>query len=326
MRKSFALTALLIVCLTAQNAAAGNIVDRVKARGKVQCGGFERPGLAESAGTGVWRGLEVDMCRAVAAAVLDSADKVSFHGYADPAEMRRLAEGGDDVSFLTGAEIQELGVSGRLVPGPAIFIESQTLMVPAEAGVRHAADLPDDGGICFMSGSPLERSLQAFFAALGKSWRPFPFSEDSEMVDAYNVQRCHAIADELTTLAMVARDRGINNLKSRILPEPVSIYPVLAATGTDDGGWSAIVAWTVYTLVAADRPASNWIAGGVNAMPAPLKELGLDRDWQARVVSSIGTYREVFDRNVGAKSPLGLPPGLNAGLFMGGALVGPVLE
>jgi general L-amino acid transport system substrate-binding protein len=328
MRIAFAVVIVsILVCVTGRGAAAAGVVDRVKARGSVQCGGFERPGLAvPNSNTGAWEGLEVDVCRAVAAAVLGSADRISFHGYAGQAKTRLLAEGADDISFLTGTEIQANALSGRIIPGSAVFIESHALMVPADAGERQVADIPDGSGICFMSGSPLERSLPAYFGALGKFWRPVPFSEDGEMIDAYNVQRCHAIAHELTTLATVAEQRGINNLESRILREPITTYPVLAATGTSDGEWSAIVAWTVYTLIAADRPSGKWVLGGVNAMPAPLTELGLRKSWQAGVVTSVGSYRDMFERNLGAKSPLKLPPGFNAALITGGTLVSPVLE
>ena len=324
MRLALALAALSLVG-GMEHAVAGVVLDGVKARGSVRCGGFERPGLA-ALDRDTWRGLEVDVCRAVAAAVLGDADKISFHGYASAAEKALLTRGEDDIAFLTGTEIQDHRLSGRLVPGPAIFIESHAVMVPAAAPERHVTDLSGDAGICFMSGSPLERSLPAFFDAHARRWRPVPFSEDGEMLDAYNVQRCHAVAGEVTTLAAQRREGGVNNLASRILPEPLLTYPILATTGTQDGAWSAIVAWTVYTLLAADRPPGQWLTGGADAMPAPLAELGMPDAWQARVVKAIGTYRDLFERSLGAGSALRLPPGPNAAPGDGGQLVGPVIE
>jgi general L-amino acid transport system substrate-binding protein len=325
MRLALALVVLSLVGGADERAVAGGVLDRVKARGSVQCGGFERPGLA-AADRNTWKGLEVDICRAIAAAVLGSADKISFHGYAGAAAEDLLSRGADDVSFLTGTEIQDRRISGRIIPGPAIFIESHVLMIPAAAPERHVADLSGDAGICFMSGSPLERSLPAFFEARARRWRPVPFSEDGEMLDAYNVQRCHAVAGEVTTLAAQRQERGIDNLASRILPEPLLTYPILATTGTQDGEWSAIVAWTVYTLIAADRVPDKWLTGGADAMPAPLAELGLGAGWQARVVKAAGTYRDIFERNLGAGSALRLSAGPNAAPGDGGALVGPVIE
>ena len=319
-------TALIVLSLIGgvSTCAAGVVLDRVKARGSVQCGGFERPGLATAANT--WQGLEIDICRAVAAAVLGDASKISFHGYQGAAEAQLLANGADDVAFLTGTEIQSHHLGGRIIPGPAIFIESHALMIPAAAPERHVTELAGDAGICFMSGSPLERSLPAFFEAHARRWRPVPFSEDGEMLDAYNVQRCHAVAGEVTTLAARRHERGVNNLASRILPEPLLTYPILATTGTQDGAWSAIVAWTAYTLIAADRPPGKWLTGGADAMPAPLAELGLSPGWQARVVKAVGTYRDVLERNLGSGSALRLPPGPNAAPADGGQLPGPVIE
>jgi general L-amino acid transport system substrate-binding protein len=316
---------LWLVGGVSESVMAGAVLDRVKARGSVRCGGFARPGLA-AADRNIWRGLEVDVCRAVAAAVLGSADRISFHGYEGAAAAELLVKDGDDISFLTGTEIQDHRLSGRIVPGPAIFIESHALMIPAAAPERHVTDLSGDAGICFMSGSPLERSLPAFFDARARRWRPVPFSEDGEMLDAYNVQRCHAVAGEVTTLAAQRQERGVNNLASRILPEPLLTYPILATTSTRDGEWSAIVAWAVYTLIAADRPPGKWLTGGADAMPAPLAEVGLGAGWQARVVKAVGTYRDIFERNLGTGSALRLPPGPNAAPADGGALAGPVIE
>lgn len=327
MRNALATLIAFALCVAGQSAEAASALDRAKMRGTVQCGAYSRPGLAAlDSKTGAWHGLEVDVCRAVAAAVLDKADAISFRDYETAADVRSLAGGADDVSFLTESEIAANDLSGRIVPGPAIFIESHALMIPAASKERHVADLPGERGVCFMSGSPLERSLPAFFGAIGKSWRPVPFTEDAEMIDAYNVQRCHAIAYEVTTLAVVREERGVNNLKGRILPEPIATYPVIAVTGTSDGEWSAIVAWTVYTVIAADRPSTKWTVGSVNSIPAPLTELGLAKGWQARVVSLVGTYQDVFDRNLGARSPLGLPRGLNSDQVHGGALLSPIRE
>jgi general L-amino acid transport system substrate-binding protein len=146
------------------------------------------------------------------------------------------------------------------------------------------------------------------------------------MVDTYNVQRCHAVADEITTLAQMRLDRGINRIASRILPEPLTVFPVMAMTGTDDARWSALVAWTVHTLIGAERPETRWYAGGVRAMPVSAPELGLDRNWQQRVVGAVGNYGDIFERNLGSGSRLRLDRGLNANQVNGGLLLSPFIE
>jgi len=180
--------------------------------------------------------------------------------------------------------------------------------------------------ICFMIGSLTERSINAYFDALHKNLLRMPYSEDVEMNDAYNVQRCNAIAGEITTLAATRLDPGVNRLASRFLPEPLSVFPVMAVTGTNDAQWSAIVAWTVDTLISAERPETRWYAGGAGAMPVAAPELGLDKGWQRQVLAAVGNYGDIFERHLGKGSRLKLDRGLNANQFRGGLLLSPFLE
>ncbi|MEH2375437.1 hypothetical protein [Nostoc sp.] len=140
------------------------------------------------------------------------------------------------------------------------------------------------------------------------------------------MQNCHAIAGEITTLANIRLDSGVNRLSSRILPESLTTFPVIAATGTEDAQWSAIVAWTVHTLINAERPETPSYAGGARAMPISAPEFGLDKQWQRRVLTSVGNYGDIFDRHLGKGSLLKLDRGLNANHFRGGLLLSPFLE
>ncbi len=307
------------------SAHAGSVIDRIKERGIVRCGSTERPGLAHGDANGHWQGLNVDICRAVATAVLGTPERIGFHSYGTPKEFEAVSGHQDDVYFLTASEINGQGLAGKITPGPTVFIESDTVMVAANSSVRHVSDLAGDS-ICFMIASSAERSLEAYFDALHKAWDHRAFSEDGEMNDTYNVQHCHAIAGEITTLAATRLDRGVNHLSSRIVPEPLTVFPVMVATGTDDAQWSALVAWTIHTLTSAERPETQWYAGGVRAMPIEAPELGLDKDWQRRVVTAIGNYGEIFERNLGSRSPLKLERGFNANQINGGLLLSPFIE
>ena len=301
----------------------GLVTERVMARGFVRCGGVPRPGLAQADGHGRWSGLEVDVCRAIAAAALGSPDRMKFHGYETPGQFAAVRGQRDDVFFLTGSEMNDNGLAGRIVPGPVIFVESHNVMVPADSAVRHVSGLAGDP-ICFFSGSGAERSLEDYFDRIHKGFfLPMPFSEHGEMDDAYDVQRCSAIAGEITTLAATRLAGGVNQMRSRILREPLSAFPILAAAGTEDAQWSAIVAWTVITLLSADRPETRWYAAGAGAMPVKAAELGLEKGWQRRVLSSVGSYGDIFERDLGKKSPFKLRRGLNANQAMGGLLFAP---
>ena len=146
------------------------------------------------------------------------------------------------------------------------------------------------------------------------------------MVDAYNARNCHAVAGEITTLASYRLNGGVNRLQSRILPEPTTSFPLIAATGTGDGKWSLVVAWTIATLISGERPETKWYAGGAGAMPIDAPEAGLDKGWQQRVLAAVGHYGDIFERNLGKGSPLQLERGLNANQANGGLIMGPFLD
>lgn len=112
------LLALLFVCCSISRAVAGPVTDRVKARGVVWCGGVERPGLAVTDGHGHWKGLEVDVCRAVADAVLGSPDRIEFHAYETGKDFDVVHSQKDDIFFLTGSEIVRQKLAGKVLPGP----------------------------------------------------------------------------------------------------------------------------------------------------------------------------------------------------------------
>lgn len=325
MRLLSVLLVMLIVCCSISVAMAGSVIERVKARSVVRCGSVERPGLASADGHGRWRGLNVDVCRAIAVAVLGSPDRIDYHVYETPKQFDAVRNQEDDVYFLTGSEIDEQKLAGKVVPGPTIFVETDTVMVPSSSAAHNVCDLTGKT-ICFMIGSLTERSINAYFDTLHKNWLRMPYSEDGEMNDAYNVQRCNAIAGEITTLAATRVDRGVNRLSSRLLQEPLSVFPVMAATGTNDAQWSAIVAWTVDTLISAERPETRWYAGGAGAMPVAAPELGLDKGWQRRVLETVGNYGDIFERHLGKGSQLKLDRGLNANQFSGGLLLSPFLD
>ncbi len=303
-------------------AAAGPILDRVKAEGVVHCGSAERPGLATVAGD-QWRGLNVDVCRAVAAAVLGSPDRIEFHEYETPKQYDGVRLGTDDLFFLTAGEINEQELAGKVLPGPTVFVETHNVMVPRDSKIRHLKDLAGQT-ICFMLRTSAEHSLRGYLG--NRPWIAMGYSEDGEMMDAYNVHRCGAVAYEITTLLPLLGQKGALGFANRILPEPLVAFPVMATTGTDDGAWSAIVAWTVHTLVSGERPETHWYYGGARAMPVAAPELGLDNGWQARVLSAVGHYGQIYERHLGKRSGLVLARGLNANQVEGGLLLSPFLE
>ncbi len=316
---------LLLLCGGAAGAQTVSVAERVKALGAVRCGSVERPGLAQAAGNGKWRGLEVDVCRAVAAAVLGSPERIAYRRYETPREFDAVRERQDDLFFLSGSEIREQKLGGLLVPGPTVFVESHAVMVPPASPAKHVGDLTGDG-ICFVRSGAAVRSLSAHFDRTKTPWLRRPFGEKGEMLDAYASGSCRAVAGEVTALASYRLGRAESGLNGRILPERTSSFPLIAATGTGDAKWASIVAWTVATLISGERPEASWYAGGAGAMPMDAPELGLDKGWQRRVLAAGGHYGDLFERNLGKGSPLQLERGLNANQADGGVLLAPFLE
>jgi general L-amino acid transport system substrate-binding protein len=306
-------------------AVHGLTLARVQSRGTVRCGSVERPGIAERDGAGQWRGLAVDVCRAVAAAALGKAERFEYHTYEPQSGYERVQARADDLYFLTGREFVEGKLIGALVPGPTVFIASDAVMVPADSPLEHVAELAGKG-VCFMIADTAEQALGHYFGKADLAWLRHPYSEHGEMQDAYAAGRCQAIAAESTELARIRTLPGQARLRSRILPELLNVFPLVAATSTADGQWSAIVAWTVHTLIDAERPESDWFAGGARAMPIPAANLGLSADWQARVLKATGHFGDIYARNLGAGSVYQLERGLNSNQLEGGLQLSPFVE
>ena len=319
MIRALALAAGLALCAAAPGRAA--TLDRVRQDGVVRCGAVIRPGLAFPAADGTWHGLEVDMCRAVAAAVLGAGAGSEFHGYVTDKDFARLASGDDDVAFLTASEVHANGLFGTVLPGPAVFYQTTRLMVQDGSPAQHVADLRGTR-ICAEPGTGPERNLQEYMARHAIPFLQSMWQEPEEMMDAFYVGRCPAVAGEETALAALRLGSEADGHPARLLPEPLAAAPVNVAAAASDPGWAAVVHWTVQTVLAAER--TPRVQGPRLPIPAP--PLGLQPGWQDRVTGAAGTYPEAFARSLGAGSPLGLPPGLNARWDEGGLFAPPAVE
>jgi general L-amino acid transport system substrate-binding protein len=317
--------ALLPFLLFAPAGHAGSVLDRVTSEGVMRCGSETRPGLVSVSPDGHAAGLLLDICRAIAAAVLGPSGRFEFYRYESSKSYDPVRNNEHDVFFLSASELLEEELAGKVVPGPTVFYETTAVMVSESSPAQHLADLVGRP-ICFPMASNGHRHVEAWFAAHHLDFIRMGYQEDVEMYDAYNVQACKGLAGEVTTLAQVRLDGGINQLRSRILPEPLAAFPIMAATGTKDAEWSAIVAWTIHTLLRADVPKADWAAGGVESLPVEAPELKLTKGWQTRVIDAVGTYGDIYRRNLGEASPYRLPRGLNASWQEGGLILAPYSE
>ena len=299
---------------------AGSVLDRVRANHIVRCGATARPGIADAESGS---GLFTDLCRAISAAVLGPDAPVAFTVY--DADFDAVRNNTDDVFFLDASEITAQHLAGKVVPGPTVFIETISVMVKDGNPARQMADLAGKP-ICFMLGENAQRALEAWFAARNLPFIRMGYQENGEMTDAFDTNVCLGLASETTTLAGLRIGGDGRSPGGRILPDALTAFPIMALTGTADAQWSAVVAWTMDTLIAADAPKQDWSAGGVDALPLALPELGLPDDWQRRAVATVGTYGEIYRRDLGAGSPFALPPGPNASWRNSGLMLAPHAE
>ncbi len=311
---------------TPPKVSAQTTVEKVRAQGFVQCGAQERPGLAMQDGNGEWRGLEVEICRAVAVAVLGPKARYAFHRYEADKDYQSVRDGSDQIAFSSLAELTDHKVTDKLAPGPTVFVETHDLIV-AEASPAKRADDLRMASICFMSESAPNSSLDAWSLARKIPLVRFGFREDGEMYDAYEVQRCSAIVGEATELARERLHGGPNHLQSRFLPDHLATFPIVAATPvTGDAQWAGVVAWTIDTLIAASTKETYERGGGLRIVPVDGAGLGLAAGWQQTVIGTVGTYDDIFRRTLGDGSPYKLAPGLNAPVAEGGLLLAPFEE
>lgn len=303
--------------------ARSSTLEAVKAQGFVRCGSVPRPGLATTDGRGRWSGLEVEICRAVALAVFGDEARFAYHAYGSDKDFDAVRTGADQVAFLTFAEMAERKVVDTVLPGPPVFIESLDMIVAASSPAKGFAELAGKG-ICFIVGTAAETALEAWFHDRKLEFVPYPFQEDGEEIDTFNVQTCPAMVGEATELGGARQDRGVNNLGSRYVGGHLLSFPVLATTPlAADARWAAIVAWTIDTLINADAHETDYHASGLRAMAVPGAGLGLAADWQKTVVDKVGSYSDIFRRSLGAGSPLQLEQGLNRRVADGGVLLAP---
>ena len=313
------------LALMAAPALAGPVLSRVKAAGVLRCGGVERPGLVEIEPNGNAHGLELDLCRAIASVALGAGGRLEFTRYDSEKAFAAARAGHEDVMFLTGREMVENGLTGQVIPGPAVFVETTSALVLEDAPYQHLEQLADKP-ICFSLGSHAQFHLRDWFETRHLKFISMGFQEDGEMNDAYKVRYCHALVGEATTLADTARSPEMSNAKHRFLPDTLAAYPILAATPTSDGEFAAVVAWTMETLKRADAPDSEWVRGGYESMPVEAPALGLDKGWQKKLVTLMGSYGQLYDNNLGAKSALGVGRGVNKAVIDQGAFAPPYVD
>ena len=275
--------------------------------------------------------FEADLCKAVAAAALGSADKVKFVTFNDDDESAAGLRSGK-IDLLALATPSVTGTFAGFGFGPIVFYDAEGFLARKRAGIVTVADLAGKK-ICFMGSTGPEENLKTCLRKRHIAYQPYPFEEQGEMEAAFYTNQCEVYSADLTQLAVTrAKFRALAK-NFVILPERVAEDPIAPAFRLDDPQWAAVVTWTVNALIQAEESGvsrANLAASRASTDPAIQQllgtkghvghALGLSDDWAARAIGAVGNYGEIFDRDLGAGSPLKLERGVNALWTKGGLL------
>jgi general L-amino acid transport system substrate-binding protein len=329
--------AIVAFNLAAPSTAAATL-DGVKARGTVRCGVSEGlPGLSQRDAGGRWRGIDVDFCRAVAAAVLGDADKATLVPLRAAERFPALRLGKIDVLLrnTTWTLSREAGL-GVLFAG-VLLHDWQGLMVAADAQIESANQLAGTT-ICVEKGTLHGVQLSDWAQLRQISITPLVLDSGPEAASAFFAGRCAALSSDLTALAAI-RATAPDGHTPKILTEQISKQPLGPAVRADDDNWFTLVRWVLFALVAADEAGLTQSSVATlrgSSDPVQRRVLEADRElgrlldiapeWSLRAVMSVGNYSEMFERNLGRQSPLRLEPGVNRPWNRGGILYAPPLQ
>lgn len=314
-----ALSAAMVV----SSAVAGTLED-VQKKGILTCGISEGvPGFSIPDSTGHWVGFDVDMARAVAAAVLSNPQKVSFVPLASKQKIIAVSSGQVDLTSRTTTWTMKRDAKQGVDFTTIVFYDGQGFMVPKALGVESAKSI-DGATVCVTAGTTSELNLADFGRSNNLQLEALVFDGKKEALSAYSTGRCDVFTTDVSQLASL-RTTLAKPGDHMIMPEVISKEPLSPLVKHGDNQWKDVVTWVINGLIAAEE---NGITAA-NVMEMKEKStnpvvqrmlgksgdtgsyLGLDPDWLVRALSAVGNYGEIYDRHFGPETKLNIPRGVN---------------
>ena len=330
------LISLLLLTVTVVH--AGKDLDAVKRKGFIQAGvnggifGFGKPD-----NKGVWRGLDIDTARAIAAALFGDASRVKFTPLTAQQRFTALQSGEIDVlirnATRTLSRESQLGLNFVTVN----YYDGQGFMVPKKFGLQSAKEL-SGATICVLPGTTTEQNVADFFRANSMPWRPVVIESTAELAKTFFAGRCDVLTSDVSQLAG-ARAVAPNPQDYVLLPEIISKEPLAPAVRHGDDQWRDIVDFSVLAMINAEelgitsknvdrmlKSKDPMVQRFLGVIAGNGKALGLDEKWAYNIIKQVGNYGEVFERNVGVNTTLGIERGLNALWTDGGLMYSPPMR
>ncbi|KAB0680760.1 amino acid ABC transporter substrate-binding protein [Aureimonas leprariae] len=328
----------LAVAGMAASGASAATLDDVKSRGTLRCGvNTGLPGFASQNDQGQWQGLDVDYCKAIAAAVLGDATKVQYVPLSAVQRFPALQNGEIDVlarntTWTLGRDTKD-GMSFAGVN----YYDGQGFMVKKELNVTSALQL-SGATVCVQSGTTTELNLADYFRANNMQFNPVVIESQNDVNAAYDSGRCDVLTTDQSGLyaSRLELSKPDDNI---VLPEIISKEPLAPAVRQGDSQWFNVVKWTHFALLDAEElgvtqanvqemtkspnPEIQRMLGNGSTFG---QDMGLTNDWVVKIVTAVGNYGEVFERNIGSATPLGIARGQNALWTKGGLQYAPPIR
>ena len=281
-------------------------------------------------------GFDVDVCRAVAAAVFGDAESVKYTNLTGATRFTALRSGEIDMLSRNTTWTYSRDVDLQLTFVGVNYYDGQGFMVPASLGVTSATEL-NGSSICIQTGTTTELNLSDFFREAGMTYEPVPIETNAEARSSYLAGRCDAYTTDASGLA-ATRASMEDPSAHAVLPEIISKEPLGPVVRQGDDQWADIVRWSLNAMITAEEfgISSDNVASMAESATSPevkrllgveklqgREGLGLAADWAVAIISQVGNYGEVFEANLGDNTPLGIPRGLNAQWKDGGLLYSP---
>ena len=312
-----------------------NRLKTVLSRGKLVCGvSGELPGFSFVNKEGKYLGLDVDVCRAIAAALFDNPDAVQFRNLNAKERFTALQSGEIDVLSRNTTWTLGRDTGSRLAFMPVVFYDGQGVMVRKSSKIKAIADLKD-ADICAQTGTTTEQNLADQMRKRNLAYKPVVYEDVNATFNAYQSGRCTAITADRSAL-VVRRTRLADPENHEVLDFVVSKEPLAPAVSDGDSKWADIVKWIIFAAIegedldissknlATQQKSNNAEIRRFLGVDGSLgKDMGISNDFTARVIKHVGNYAEIYDRNLGKDSPFKLPRGQNELWKNGGLLYSP---
>lgn len=328
-------TAALIGTLIAGNALAATTLESVREKGHLQCGVTSGlPGFSQPDDKGNWTGIDVDTCRAVAAAIFGDASKAHFTPLTAKERFTALQSGEIDMLSRNTTWTLTRDASLGLNFAGVNYYDGQGFLVSRELGVSDATEL-DGATACIQAGTTTELNMADYFRAHGMEFKPLVFDTSEQTVQGFAAGRCDVLTSDRSQLAAL-RSKLTDPSSAVILPNTISKEPLGPVVRQGDDQWFNIVKWALFTQINAeelgitsanvddmkssDNPSIQRLLGVDGDMG---EKLGLSADFGYNIIKNVGNYGEMYNRNVGPGTPLDLERGLNALWTEGGIMYAP---